>query len=312
MNIRIPQATQAARLLKKFFGTQGIQVTHVQALEAVARMHGYQDLHAMQADARFADAPVLRPMSSNEFDLREGQHSVWIGVDGISVSVVRNDEGVSVDLYAKGHEDESLTSTYLHFSEAAEVAEDAEEEEGETDAPTGLSQPVKEFFIGDVHGVMPILDNDVRSSMNILDDHPWQKIEQGTPGTTVVDHPAFEPAPVDWSLVSKLESISHIVINGGPIYEMESVSFKAMNTLGFYKDLSAHLRKAQLDVFEYLDDIGELRSIKLGLLQKAFEHTQGVITLINGWEIELFYQNRDMTTYCRVSPQQEGFYPDKP
>lgn len=135
MNIRTPQPAQAARLLQQFFKAQGLEVKYSQALEAVARLNGYQDLHAMQADTRFADPLVLTAISSNEFELREKEHSVWIGVDGISVSVTRNDEGVSVDLYAKGREDDSLAGTYLHFAEVEggdddiDDGEDAEEGE---------------------------------------------------------------------------------------------------------------------------------------------------------------------------------------
>lgn len=124
MNIRVPQATQAARLLKNFFASQGIDIKHTQALEAVARLHGYQDWQAMQADPRFADVPALRPVSSNEYVLREKEPSAWVQVDNISVSVVRTDEGVCVDLFAAGHEDESLAGTSLFFHEAAEVGDD--------------------------------------------------------------------------------------------------------------------------------------------------------------------------------------------
>lgn len=124
MNIRTPQPTQAARLLKSYFSGQGIAVTHSQALEAVARLHGYQDWQAMKADIRFADAPALVPVSSNEYELRDKEHSAWIGVDNISVCVTRNDEGVSVDLYAKGREDDSLAGTCLFFEEARTEPED--------------------------------------------------------------------------------------------------------------------------------------------------------------------------------------------
>lgn len=122
MNIRVPQATQAGRLLKAFFKEQGIAVTHSQALEAVARLHGYPNWQVMQADARFADAPALTPVSSNEYELRPNERSAWIGVQGISVHVAQTDEGVIVDMYAKGHEDNALVGTALFFHEAAESA----------------------------------------------------------------------------------------------------------------------------------------------------------------------------------------------
>lgn len=119
MNIRIPQPGQAARILKQYLKGQGIELKHSQALEAIARLHGYQSWQALRADTRFADPPVLKAVSSSEYELRDKEHSVWIGVDTISVYVARNDEGVSVDLYAKGREDESsLAGTDLCFHEA--------------------------------------------------------------------------------------------------------------------------------------------------------------------------------------------------
>jgi hypothetical protein len=139
MNIRTPQPTQAARLLQQFFKTQGLEVKYSQALEAVARLNGYQDLQAMQADVRFADPLALTANSSNEFELRKKEHSAWIGVDGISVCVTRNDEGVSVDLYAKGREDDSLAGTYLHFAEV-------EDEEGDDEGPDADE--------GEVHSIL--------------------------------------------------------------------------------------------------------------------------------------------------------------
>jgi hypothetical protein len=131
MNIRTPQPTQAARLLQQFFKTQGLDVKYSQALEAVARLNGYQNLQAMQADVRFADPLALTAISSNEFELRKKEHSAWIGVDGISVCVTRNDEGVSVDLYAKGREDDSLAGTYLHFAEVDEADDNDEGEDAD-------------------------------------------------------------------------------------------------------------------------------------------------------------------------------------
>lgn len=123
MNIRTPQPTQAARLLKAFFSTQGVTVTHSQALEAVARLHGYQTWQALQADERFGEAPALKPLSSNEYALTAKANSAWVQVDGINVSVTRTDEGVLVDLYKKGAEDNSLAVAGLLFQEVLSEAE---------------------------------------------------------------------------------------------------------------------------------------------------------------------------------------------
>lgn len=55
--------------------------------------------------------------------------SVWIGIKDFSIYIVRTDEGVVVDIFARGHEDDgSLASTYVFDQEAKEVI-DAENED---------------------------------------------------------------------------------------------------------------------------------------------------------------------------------------
>lgn len=60
-----------------------------------------------------------------DYELEKEATSCWITVDNISVYVIRTDEGVVVDLYAKGCEMESsLGSTYAFNSEAEEVIDE--------------------------------------------------------------------------------------------------------------------------------------------------------------------------------------------
>lgn len=55
-----------------------------------------------------------------DWTLDNTARSVWITVDNISVYIVRNDDGVSVDLFAKGREnDGSLAGTWALAQEAA-------------------------------------------------------------------------------------------------------------------------------------------------------------------------------------------------
>ncbi len=117
MNIRTPQPTQAARLLKAFFATQGVAVSHNQALEAVARLHGYQSWQALCADEDFSEPPALKPTTSRQYSLTEKTDAAWIKVDTINVSVTRTDEGVAVDLYKAGVENDCLASAQLLFAE---------------------------------------------------------------------------------------------------------------------------------------------------------------------------------------------------
>lgn len=129
MNIRIPRSGQAAKIAQQFLKTLGLKLTHSQSLELVARLHGYPNWQTLEADPRFTDAPALKPVSSHEYEMAPKERSAWIGIDNISVGVTRTDEGVTVDLYAKGHEDNSLAGTHLFFHEA-EPDEDNESFEG--------------------------------------------------------------------------------------------------------------------------------------------------------------------------------------
>ena len=70
-------------------------------------------------DDRF-DVIVGGSDDGTDYTLDPDATSVWITVDNISVYIVRTDEGVSVDLYAKGREeDESLAGTWALHQEAA-------------------------------------------------------------------------------------------------------------------------------------------------------------------------------------------------
>jgi hypothetical protein len=51
MNIRTPQPSQQAKILRSFFASQGINVRHTVALEAIARVAGYANTQALRADA---------------------------------------------------------------------------------------------------------------------------------------------------------------------------------------------------------------------------------------------------------------------
>lgn len=280
MNIRTPQPAQAARLLQQFFKAQGLEVKYSQALEAVARMNGYQDLHAMQADTRFVDPLVISAISSNEFELREKDHNVWIGVDGISVCVTRNDEGVSVDLYAKGHEDNSLQGTYLHFAEAEDAAEETEEEARGTSEFTEKASP----HVLDGPGVWGVRGNP--------DDFPCGEIEIAPAQPCVLTAPSedeFSMTPVDWTRVAAKQGIKHAIIDGKAGGVITAFDADAMRKLAHHKDLSVHLRLAQtpaLVVFTAYRGAFQEIVITLGQLQKAVEYTPGVIDLIDGRRLE--------------------------
>lgn len=137
MNLRIPRSGRAAKIARAYLAREGIGISHTQALELVARLHGYASWQAMQSDKRFEWAPALKPVSSDEYDFQyERGSSVWVGVENISVYIKREQEGVVVDLFAKGREDHgSLASTYLFYEEATEHDEDETSAQGTASDP---------------------------------------------------------------------------------------------------------------------------------------------------------------------------------
>jgi hypothetical protein len=137
MEIRKPNLSSAAVILKKRLAAQGITLSHSEALEHAAVMEGYQSYQAYQAHQKEMEEwekPVLDleyPAQSGR-DYRfigEQNQSVWIRMRNISVKLLAADEGVIVDVYPGGAEDvDAIGSTYVYYSEAAiELLERAKE-----------------------------------------------------------------------------------------------------------------------------------------------------------------------------------------
>lgn len=130
MDIRQPNPTQAAGILRKFLAESGIELKHTAALEAMARMSGFTDWQAMAADQKArADEPRLLqrdPKGDDNSDFvyldNPGNRGVWVGVGSISVCIKPTDEGVVVDLFGRGAEDRgSEASTYVFYQEALDA-----------------------------------------------------------------------------------------------------------------------------------------------------------------------------------------------
>ena len=65
-----------------------------------------------------AEIPVLIANGDNDYILREGDNSVWITVDELSVYILRTKAGVRVDIYPIGDEmTEPIRSTWALFGE---------------------------------------------------------------------------------------------------------------------------------------------------------------------------------------------------
>lgn len=126
MDIRKPNPAKAAGILRAFLKTQGIELKHTAALEAVARVAGYSNWQAMAADpkARQHEAPaLLRQDSACEYTfVGPPQERVWITLGNVSAYLGANEEGVVVDLFAKSDEDSaSSASAFLSFNEARDA-----------------------------------------------------------------------------------------------------------------------------------------------------------------------------------------------
>lgn len=125
MDIRQPNPTQAAGILRSFLKELGVEIKHMAALEAVARVNGFSDLQAMTAAQKKepldGEAQLVLDADGEGYTFvgSKERQRVWITIGSISAYIGPSDEGVIVDLFAKGAEDSSsLTSTYLHFQEA--------------------------------------------------------------------------------------------------------------------------------------------------------------------------------------------------
>ena len=121
MNIRFPRSGQAAKIARLCLAEQGVNISHSAALELVARLHGYANWQAMDADKRFEDKPGLKPVASAEYDfqLPAGQ-AVRIGVENVRVHIKREAEGVAIDVHARELErmPGPLASAYVFYSDA--------------------------------------------------------------------------------------------------------------------------------------------------------------------------------------------------
>lgn len=64
----------------------------------------------------------MKKLQDNDYELDEGVKGVWIGIKNVSIRVTECDEGVNVDLFANGREDEGpIASTWITFDQASEV-----------------------------------------------------------------------------------------------------------------------------------------------------------------------------------------------
>lgn len=89
--------------------------------ELLAASQGFRNAHAWRAAMATREKPVLELESPDEagcdYKLVEGK-GCWLTMGPFSVHPYLTDEGLVVDVYAKGAEDESIASTWVHENDA--------------------------------------------------------------------------------------------------------------------------------------------------------------------------------------------------
>jgi len=106
------------------FTKQGFPMRHTQALEVAATVFGHRNRHSLRvalAKTTEPDGPLLLMALDHDTDyaLKPDCTSCWISAGPISVNIRTTDEGVVVNLAARGREhEESIASTYAFFNDA--------------------------------------------------------------------------------------------------------------------------------------------------------------------------------------------------
>ena len=106
MDIRLPKPKAAAQVLKGALAEKGLDVSHAQALDLIARVYGYNDWYSMNHDTRFEAPLVLKATASDEYTMVAERTSCWLTVDCVSVRIASTAVGVEVGLFPLGKEEE--------------------------------------------------------------------------------------------------------------------------------------------------------------------------------------------------------------
>lgn len=323
MNIRIPRSGQAARIAKAYLSTLGLTLSHSQALELVARLHGYADNQAMQSDSRFVDPPALRAIASNEFEfLGPRQSNVWMSVENLSVYIKREDEGVVVDIFALGKEDEgTLATTWAMYKEAQDDPDEAESKEGNQNVsepgtlqedPFAASEAIKARYLQSGcsrHDAQEALDALRSQCSDIFADETamWAFLMQETQEDNDADDDKtagakpFVSTPVNWATVGNEPDICALRFDKNPERPLILVETWLLESSN--RPLPPALRPETLPVFRYLvpEAHGEEVTVFLSALQGAKEVEPGRILLRDGRQLQ-FLSQEESGEYKVFSP----------
>lgn len=111
MNIRMPNATEAARILREALAEKGVDLKHTQVLELIARLQGYRNAHVMNHDKKFAHPIALKALASADFQLRETSPCARIDADRFAVTIRREPAGIRVAVLAPSQPNVALSDT---------------------------------------------------------------------------------------------------------------------------------------------------------------------------------------------------------
>jgi len=102
MNIRMPNATDAARILREALAEKGVSLKHTQVLELIARLQGYRNAHVMRKAAKFEGPVALQALGTSEFELPARSPYARIVADRFAVTLKREALGLRVLVSAEG------------------------------------------------------------------------------------------------------------------------------------------------------------------------------------------------------------------
>lgn len=124
--MKISLTPQARRMLRRaqelgLKSADGSPLVLDQMSELLAAAEGFRNVHAYAAALARRDPPALEqecPEESNcDYRLVQGK-GCWLTMGAFSVHPYLTDEGVVVDVYAKGAEDSSIASTWAMTQDA--------------------------------------------------------------------------------------------------------------------------------------------------------------------------------------------------
>lgn len=286
MNIRVPQSGNAAKLAKSFLKEKGIDIPHSMALELVARLHGYADNQAMQADERFQAPLALLPKASAVYELRDSASLVFVQVEDTLVRIERAEKEVLVGISGKDG-----LGFPAHAETRLELAAKAPLE------PQAASEAIKARYL-----LSGCTRHDVQQALDALREHcsdifenetaMWEFLIEETHEDNEPDASAqpFKSTVVDWSRVVHEEDIGYLRFDKNPeraIINMESWLLNSEPTMkGNFPGLAAYPALTYQVIGEACQDI----EVPLSALLFAEEVDPGLILLSDGRYLQLLSQ----------------------